>query len=1289
MTNEPPKGDTLVVLRALGGKRLAKCFGLGPGGAVIKTADYDAAQRFWAVPFAVRNLDELIALLKRLESKPKAAIVRGHVAEGRGAPFLHEKSGHRVHNVNRRTVGLNPGDGCFEDVPRSWLCLDIDGLELSPEIDFLQDPEAAARFAVSKLPPEFHDASVIVQVSNSACLTAPPHIFKAHLWYWLDQPISSDEARKWAKWWNQSKGERLLDPALYNPVQPHYTAAPILSEGLVDPFAGRRTFLLAGEHSAVFLRLPGQEDLKIMLSQQGKQARTWAKRAGVGRGDVKITDDAVRVGKGWEGFLRGIGVNGNIRRQILAGVGAFFHEQGASADLEILRERIAHWIEHSAFLDGDNARTRDEARHYLTSGNVGEMVRDIQMRQRREESALTPEHPLPTATLEEAEGRVTAALAGWGNDTKTQRAAWDAYIQDGQRDKDPLGAWDFERDGVLTHPSTTQTALFVGTGIGKTEAALRRIVEILRNDQGSRIAYFVPEHGLAAGIEYRLNALAGSPLAVTWRGTAQPNPNDPSETMCAQLDALKLVEAAGGKREDLCGSRERGYCPRHPAVAGATTCAYQEQIARKDIRCWIMPASMLSAPPPKTMRRPLVTTQSGEAKQPRHFDIVVIDEAPWGAMMCGFGATPYTVSLDDIRPENWLPQRRDTEFEGAGEQCLRSVLAELHSFVAQMPHGVSFDRELFEILHDVLAHEVREARRFMWRCHTDPGKLISPGMSCDEIRAAISGIAANNARVRRIARFLSIVADLLDGAAGPSAICSVRKDQPAVALRWKENIEEAWLRADVLYLDADGELEIARQWLPDLELVADVRSTAPHQSIWQVEDTAVGYGKVVVDPLTRAENQRTQRHNQQRIAWLLEVMAERFRGAGAMTKDGERFDVLMIGPMKFIDQLHQAGLVPANVGTLHFGALRGRDEFRGVAAALVVSRPEPPPREVEDLAEIIFGVPVNRLQDSAYYPRVEVGRLMSDGSCRRALVPRHPDPKADAVLRSIREAEVQQALGRVRGVRRGAASPATVVVVTSTPLSLPVDQLTGWDDLMDTGGPAELLLSRGVVPVDGRGRAVLLADVFGIGDRGFQAYRRWAADHKEEVALLDRLGGRESVRFSNVGSLLGERTHSHWDWSRFTYRRQGQRKGGTVWVDSSRHPDPRAAVERWLGPLDRWEPVNPLPPEPKRPRPSATAGKEAKRAKHPSMPIPKPAPTPSAPALAVTGARYTLDQLAGELDREGWLSREIRGGRLKGVPPELRDSLGVYLLRDEAGPLAFVSAINRLLKEHEHDQPST
>jgi hypothetical protein len=161
----------------------------------------------------------------------------------------------------------------------------------------------------------------------------------------------------------------------------------------------------------------------------------------------------------------------------------------------------------------------------------------------------------------------------------------------------------------------------------------------------------------------------------------------------------------------------------------------------------------------------------------------------------------------------------------------------------------------------------------------------------------------------------------------------------------------------------------------------------------------------------------------------------------------------------------------------NFGAIRGRDEAREVPQLVIVSRPLPSPAEAEIMPETIFERRVERLPTGEWYPKAPVGRLMADGTGRRALALRHTDPLVEAVRFAVCEGELLQAVGRGRGVRRTAATPLDVLILTDVPTPIPVDALTTWKELRDTG-PLELLAAKGVVPLDYAGIVAALPGLF-------------------------------------------------------------------------------------------------------------------------------------------------------------------------------------------------------------------
>ncbi|MBE7245312.1 MAG: hypothetical protein INR63_10180 [Actinomycetospora chiangmaiensis] len=75
---------------------------------------------------------------------------------------------------------------------------------------------------------------------------------------------------------------------------------------------------------------------------------------------------------------------------------------------------------------------------------------------------------------------------------------------------------------------------------------------------------------------------------------------------------------------------------------------------------------------------------------------------------------------------------------------------------------------------------------------------------------------------------------------------------------------------------------------------------------------------------------------------------------------------------------------------------------------------------------------------------------------------RHPDPVAEALRAQVTEAQLIQAVGRIRPLRRTAESPAFVDIITDVPLPISVDRAVAWKDALPGGwadmAPAGVIL---------------------------------------------------------------------------------------------------------------------------------------------------------------------------------------------------------------------------------------
>jgi hypothetical protein len=115
--------------------------------------------------------------------------------------------------------------------------------------DLADDPEAAIQHAISEILPEiFQEATCFWQLSSSAGFS--DDVLKVHLFYWLTDPVV-DPVLKASM---LQHAPLVHDRSVYQGVQPHYIAAPII-EGRPDPLP-RRTGMIRGLSDAVSLPPP-------------------------------------------------------------------------------------------------------------------------------------------------------------------------------------------------------------------------------------------------------------------------------------------------------------------------------------------------------------------------------------------------------------------------------------------------------------------------------------------------------------------------------------------------------------------------------------------------------------------------------------------------------------------------------------------------------------------------------------------------------------------------------------------------------------------------------------------------------------------------------------------------------------------------------------------------------------------------------------------------------------------------------------------------------------------------
>src|SRR5919106_473789 len=240
--------------------------------------------------------------------------------------------------------------------------------------------------------------------------------------------------------------------------------------------------------------------------------------------------------------------------------------------------------------------------------------------------------------------------------------------------------------------------------------------------------------------------------------------------------------------------------------------------------------------------------------------------------------------------------------------------------------------------------------------------------------------------------------------------------------------------------------------------------------------------------------------------------------------------------------------LPPNVHTAHFGALRGLNAYEHCETAVVMGREQPSPQAIEALTRPFLATDPEPFIPIGEYALQSRGRRMRNGGPNVAEVQVHPDTRCQAMLGQVREAEIAQAVDRVRPV----FNRRRIIVLTNIALDLTVDHALTWPELRP-GKFAYAFARHGVLPLSA-------------GDlcRGFPDHWPTMKDADNALASL-----RNYLKTPNNISIWGFQVVFR-DCRLATYRRGGQRgPAARALVDAALH-DPRAVLESLVGELTEF-----------------------------------------------------------------------------------------------------------------------
>lgn len=608
---------------------------------------------------------------------------------------------------------------------------------------------------------------------------------------------------------------------------------------------------------------------------------------------------------------------------------------------------------------------------------------------------------------------------------------------------------------AATEPTPFVKATAMDVGVGKSSTSRFEAARVLTNMRArgdKRVAVFaVPDHTLGEQQKTEwLELIEKNRFNLTvevWRSRKAVDPRHPDfqnstipkdakATMCADIERTIDAESVGlAVQEAVCHRRTKSEDGKFVDVKCPLfdSCSFQAQRAKKaDV--WIVAHSSIYHAKPEAIGK---------------LAVLFVDEAAWATGLVGVevgnddGAeTHLQVSLLALGNDDMGALR------GADRERLIHLRLQLFKILSRLPDGsLGRDALLNSVDPAITADMAAEAVALEYGRKV---KTLHPGQTKEQRRAALEAIHGNKTIARRAMLWDGIRLLLAPDAPNRSGwveLATERQgDTPfrAARLKKRRDIAKGW-QVPTQALDATFNVDLARHYWPNVEVLTTVRVATPHQRIFQVIDRAYSQGmlKSLSPEAAKADPEEDQRRRNR----LGDLRANIFHLARYYAPG----EVLVILQLAVEEALLELGPLPPNVMTAHHNNIVGQDRWRNVRAAVIVGRTQPSPAAVERICEALTGQAVeNRIPEGGWYHRVDAVREMADGTSLLDETDRHPDPTCEAVRWQICEAQIVQGIGRSRGVWRTAETPCDVWVLSDVILPLPVDGLVHADWLKPT-----------------------------------------------------------------------------------------------------------------------------------------------------------------------------------------------------------------------------------------------
>ncbi len=983
-------------------------------GAAEKVKDSDKATFFEFQIAPVNDLDDLFLTLKNGARQGHALI--------QGAPL---EAHYNIGPIVRR---WETEPATITGVARPYMIVDADYNEAVEGLD-LSDVVAVAEHVRGLLPPIFNGVRCVAYLTAGhgarGCL-------RCRLIFWLDRPLALAEQKALLR-----SAEVIFDESIYGLGSLIYTNFLVAKDSEPDIFKRRWAIIDGSPHVTTpnAKWFAANTDEAHIVARKARAA-TVAKERDV-QGGYPIgsfeelllcfgDNDDDNPGGGRSGFFR----------PITSAIFAFIdesHRHGVEVDDKELKERLCEAIDAAPIKKGRHPNEKQKYQKSL-DGHISQLVAIEQAKIAKMKIATLA----PAVSLTEASEMIRRAASRILVDELQPPPAFEAAIDDdGSVVVDPIN-WG---GSGKTH------LMRVTVGTGKTHELIGMIAEAVVF--GLRVALVVPMHKLAREAQARLKDVGVD--AKIWLGVGQEILGDEQTQKCEYADMLPLAFKFGASIRDVCAG-----CEFRP------DCFYPKQnVKRADVVIFAGAAYLWSIP-----------QNARDDDRLKQFDLVVIDEAP----IANFVQPPAPYSRDDFRTE--IPPDVMVEDADLGAEGLKRMSAFAQLFDSNSERFSFLD--IARLFPGFAPSDWHKTERMLRGALVRPAKLVKELRASRGQRRRKTPAEQHNERIVELLKLCDAMAILAHERIGRTDLGDetprLRLAGGELMVLGRKTLHPDWRSATRIVLDATADVELMEMCFGKLESVTDVRVEPGGGVRFHQVDHHYSYGWLGITNEPKTRNDKAlfaQRHS--KLRGFVQQLSGRFLGATTG----------VIGPKDLIEpidangkRIEGAGLCDGleRVQATWFGALRGLDAMKDVRHLVVISRTLPRTEIVETIAEALAGEAITHRDEWKHKPALR--RIVTEkGSVvAPAKMVMHSDATAEKVRRALCEAEVMQAIGRSRWVRRGIDTPLDVWILNTLMLDeFEVELvLEPWFSRVMVNGIA-LLLSEGIVPEKAGRREVLSA----------------------------------------------------------------------------------------------------------------------------------------------------------------------------------------------------------------------